>query len=199
MDLKNLDDSSLIKLCGQQPDNKRCIIELLQRFGPIIMQTITWTLRRFSQKAAEEKEDVFQDVFTSLFEHDCMRLKNFDPLKAGFTTYIMTIAKHKAINHLRKSGRCAIDLPDSIEDQVPGNDSIVENNELMGKIHTLLPSLSPGERLFYHFYFEEYTPPETIARILGISIDSVYSKKAKLIEKLKIKMKSIVMENMRNL
>lgn len=199
MDLKNLDDSSLIKLCIQQPDNKRLISELIHRYGSFIMQTIIWTLRRFSPKACEDQEDVFQEVLTSLFEDDCIRLKNFDPLKAGFATYIATISKHRAINHLRKSGKATFDLSDSFEDNSLGNDIMVENNELMERIQEIVPSLSAGDRLFYHFYFEEYLPPEKIAEVLGTSVDSVYSKKAKLIDKLKIKMKSILQENSRSL
>jgi len=43
-------------------------------------------------------EDVAQDVFISVFEN----LKNYDESKAQFSTWIFTIAKNKALNHLRK-------------------------------------------------------------------------------------------------
>jgi RNA polymerase sigma factor (sigma-70 family) len=55
----------------------------------------------------------------------------------------------------------------------------------MEQIGSLLSSLSVKERLFFKFYFEDCMPPEEIAGILGVTIDTVYSKKTKIIEKLK--------------
>lgn len=43
-------------------------------------------------------EDVAQDVFLSAY----INLKTFDANKAQFSTWLFTIAKNKAINHLRK-------------------------------------------------------------------------------------------------
>jgi RNA polymerase sigma-70 factor, ECF subfamily len=197
MNLKNLDDSSLIAMCIENPTNKRYIGELVQRYGPFIMQTVTWTLRRFTGSADDDREDLFQEVVVSLFENKCVRLKNFDSSKAGFATYLSVIAKNRVINHLRRLKKGNVDLTDSFEDSSPGIDLIAETNELLDKIHAVVPTLSAGERLFYYLYFKEFMPPENIAKLLGISIDSVYSKKAKLIDKLKTKMKPILQKDLR--
>lgn len=197
MNLKNLDDSSLIAMCIENPTNKRCIGELVQRYGAFIMQAVTWTLRRFTGSANDDREDLFQEVVVSLFENKCIRLKNFDSSKAGFATYLSAIAKNRVINHLRRLKKGNVDLTDSFEDSSPGVDLIAETNELLDKIHDVVPTLSTGERLFYYLYFKEFMPPENIAKLLGISIDSVYSKKAKLIDKLKTKMKPILQKDLR--
>ena len=55
----------------------------------------------------------------------------------------------------------------------------------MKQIHAVMNSASSKEQLFYSLYFEELVPPEEIAIILNISIDTVYSKKSKIIEKIK--------------
>jgi DNA-directed RNA polymerase specialized sigma24 family protein len=61
----------------------------------------------------------------------------------------------------------------------------VDNEEMMEKIRSMLVEFTAQERLFFHLYFEECMPPETISNVMGVAVDSVYSKKAKIIAKIK--------------
>lgn len=155
------------------------------------MQTITWTFQKYSAKDREETEDVFQEVFVSLFENDSRKLKAYVPGRAGLGTYLMTIARTSAINALnsRKKGR--VEISENIIDEENGF-LPVEDAEMMEKIRGMLVGFTAQERLFYHLYFEECMPPETIANVMGVTIESVYSKKAKIIEKIKKEMRHVI-------
>ena len=63
---------------------------------------------------------------------------------------------------------------------------------MMEKIRGMLVGFTAQERLFYHLYFEECMPPETVANVMGVTVGSVYSKKAKIIEKIRNGMRHVI-------
>jgi RNA polymerase sigma-70 factor (ECF subfamily) len=191
MQLHHADDESLVAQCVARSSDKRALNELIRRYGRLVMQAITWTFQKYSATDREETEDVFQEVFVSLFEHDSRKLKAYVPGRAGLGTYLMTIARTSAINALnnRKKGR--VDISDNLIDEEDGF-LPVEDAEMMDKIRGMLVGFTMQERLFYHLYFEECMPPETVANVMGVTVDSVYSKKAKIIEKIRNGMRHVI-------
>ena len=185
MNLVEADDATLIGLCIADKNNRRFARELIRRYGKIVMQIITWTFHRFAQVIHEDIEDVFQEVFTSLYKDQCKALVRFDPNRAQFGTYVSAIAKHSAINACKRKRYNEDEYTDTIEDDCLDIEKMLENKENIEKIHTVTNTLSTKEHLFYNLYFEEFMPPEEIAEVLTISVDTVYSKKAKIIEKVK--------------
>jgi RNA polymerase sigma-70 factor (ECF subfamily) len=185
MNITEADDATLIGLCIAEKNNERFPRELIRRYGNTVMQTIAWTFRRFSHVVREDVEDVFQEVFTSLYNNECSAIKKFDPIRAQFGTYVSAIARHSAINACRRKRNCEDELTDTIEGNGLEIEKMLENRENMKQIHAVMNSASSKEQLFYSLYFEELVPPEEIAIILNISIDTVYSKKSKIIEKIK--------------
>ena len=184
MQLHLTDDESLVALCVAQSSDKRVLNELISRYGRLVLQTITWTFQRYTVGNTEDIEDVFQEVFLSLFENDSVKLKAFDPCRAGLGAYLRCIARNLAINALHKREKGKVEMTENIIDEEDGF-LAVENEEMMEKIRSMLVDFTGQERLFYHLYFEEFMPPETISDVMGVTVDSVYSKKAKIIEKIK--------------
>ncbi|HUI91210.1 MAG TPA: sigma-70 family RNA polymerase sigma factor [Chitinivibrionales bacterium] len=191
MQIHLTDDASLVARCVAQPPDKGALNELISRYGRLVMQTITWVFRRYSAKDQDEIKDVFQEVFVSLFDGDCRKLKAYVPEKAGLGTYLMTIARTTAINALNRRRKGPVEPPENVIDEEEGFLPL-ENGEIMEKIKGLLVDFSPQERLFYHLYFEECMPPETIATVMGVAVDTIYSKKAKIVQKIKKGMRRVV-------
>lgn len=185
MDLKTIEETALIEHCITDSTDKRILREFIRRYGPMVLQTITWICRRSPATVREDREDIFQEVFASLFEDGAKALRNFDPKQAHFATYLLTITKHLSINACKRKRKNDVELTEDMPEEENDPRMDMENKEMTGKVRELLASFSGLDRLFYHLYFKEYLPPETIARVLGISTDSVYSKKAKLVEKIK--------------
>lgn len=70
------------------------IEELYERYGRTVF---AYLVSRIGDRAAAE--DVHQQIFTELWRrHD-----EFDPARAGLFTWVMTIARSRAVDHLRRS------------------------------------------------------------------------------------------------
>lgn len=192
MQLRHIEDESLVARCTACSTDKRVLNELIERYGRLIMQTITWTFQRYSAAEKEEAEDVFQEVFISLFENDAVKLKAYDPCKAGLGTYLMTIAKSAALNALNKRKRGRIGLSEDLLDETTDALSAVENADLLERMRILLNEFTANERLFYHLYFEECMPPDAVAKVMGVSMETVYSKKSKIVEKIRKGMRNVI-------
>jgi len=184
MQLHHADDQSLVALCVARASDKRVLNELIKRYGALVLQTITWTFQRYTASSKEDIEDVFQEVFISLFENESAKLKAYDRARAGLGTYLSCIARSLAINALNRRKKGNVEITDDIIDEDDGF-IVVDNEEMMDKIKSMLVEFTAQERLFFHLYFEECMPPETISNVMGVAVDSVYSKKTKIIGKIK--------------
>jgi RNA polymerase sigma-70 factor, ECF subfamily len=191
MDVQRIDDAALVTLCASDKADRQVLGEFVRRYGSLVLQTVTWTMRRYCRPDMEECRDVFQDVFASLFENGSCRLKGYNPAKAGMGTYISAIARNAAINGLKKRKKENVELTENMSDEIMEIEMDAGNEELMEKIKMLVSDFTPNERLFYHLYFEECMPPETVAKVMGVSVDSVYSKKAKITGKIKKSMRNV--------
>jgi RNA polymerase sigma-70 factor, ECF subfamily len=192
MELQHIDDASLVDLCISTADDRRVLNELVRRYGRLLLQTISWTFQRYSRADKEDKEDIFQEVFASLFENDSDKLKRFDSSRAGLGTYLATIARNATLNALKRRKKVEVELSENIVDDYIVDFSLVENAEVIEKINGLLEGFTANERLFYHLYFEECMPPEEVSKVMGVSLETVYSKKAKMVEKIKKGLKRVI-------
>jgi RNA polymerase sigma-70 factor (ECF subfamily) len=185
MNRTSCDDATLVSLCAAQRSDAAFPRELIDRYARLVMQTITWTFRRFSSDIREDVEDVFQEVFVSLFKDDCSALARFDPSRASLGTYLCTIARNATINAVKRKKRDSDEDVDAIGEDTLNPEALLEKKDARERIEALLPSLSANERLFFKLYFEDCMPPEEIAGVLNVSTDTVYSKKAKIQEKIR--------------
>ena len=54
------------------------------------------------------------------------------------------------------------------------------------ELRAAIAQLSPSDRLFMDYYYIQELDPEVIARLMSISVNTVYSRKNKIREKLRI-------------
>jgi RNA polymerase sigma-70 factor (ECF subfamily) len=112
-------------------------------------------------KNYETAEDLAADTFMELLVH-----KNRYRFKSSFKTYLFSIARHKAIDHIRKESRYmtvsadAKDGPD-LADFHSMEQEIIATDEKK-RIQNLIASLSENYATYLHLaYFEELTLDET--------------------------------------
>jgi RNA polymerase sigma factor (sigma-70 family) len=159
--------------------------EFVVKYADIVYKAVGITFRRYRHISSPDIEDVFQEVFKTLFSNNRKALKAYDPQKSRFTTYLVTIARNKAMKHLEKYGDVMNELPDTLECEEISQDNFLIQQEQKELLKALLNDLTVKEKLFYQLYFEQALPEDDIGRILGVDTGTVYSKKAKIIEKLK--------------
>ncbi len=125
-------------------------------------------------------EDVAQDVFLNAFR----RLPSFDPARAGFFTWLMTIARNQCINALKKKRpQPSGSLPDCACSRTPHDD--LAEKELFEQLDEALEALPLGQRAT--FVMAEFVglSYDQIAQIEGVEVATIRSRVSRAKERLR--------------
>ncbi len=113
----------------------------------------------------ETAEDLAADTFMELLVH-----KNRYRFKSSFKTYLFSIARHKAIDHIRRERRHPT-LSSDAENarEIEGFESI-EDSVLMSeekkRLHDLMETLPEDYKMYLHLRYLEELSAEEIMRIM---------------------------------
>jgi len=146
--------------------------EFCKRMEPIFMRVFL----RFEDRDLERARDSCQEFFRHLFENDSERLRTFDPKRGvPLDAFLICIATRFAIGRLR--GREAKDrkrwLPiESVQDLPTDLDS-ADVRLILRELAEHAKHLPPEERRVLFYLLLGYRPRE-IAKLLGISVETVY-------------------------
>jgi RNA polymerase sigma-70 factor (ECF subfamily) len=78
-----------------------------------------------------------------------------------------------------------VDVIEKVSNPQPQPDEELSKKEYGEIIEELTSDLNTNDKLFLKLYYKEDISPEEIAEILKITVNTVYSKKNRIIEKLK--------------
>jgi len=140
------DERKLIKDCLAK--NENAWDSFVERYSSLITSAIYKSLRRHSLPSKNHVEDIFQNVFLSLFENNSRKIRRF---KWGcrLGTWLYTIASHITFDYLRKQKKTpelislngithdGVSLGDKVPNGKPLPDDIlerVEENRIVEKI-----------------------------------------------------------------
>jgi RNA polymerase sigma factor (sigma-70 family) len=159
----------------------------VKHFSRLIYHSIYKTLRVNDKPTApDDVNDLFQDIFTAFCADRCKKLRVFDPEKGlTLSSWIRMIAVRTTIDHIRKSKDTASleDIP--IAPSQPGNQESVMDRESQESLQGLLEELPVKDKLLIELSYMRELPPEEVARMLHISVGAFYTRKNRIIEKLK--------------
>lgn len=129
-------------------------------------------------------EDLAQDVFLTAFA----KLKAFDPARSRFSTWLLTIARNKAINALKKKRPRALAVPPERLDNVTPAETIAQRETSVELDRALMALPSRQRRAFVLVEFEGL-PYEQAAQIEATRVGTIKSRvhraKARLAEVLR--------------
>ena len=152
-----------------------CVLKVLRRYGALF--------------STEDLDDLVNDVWVTLLRDDMKKLRQYDAQR-GFriASFIGLVATNTTIDHLRSRQAEATPLDQVMEDyaslaQVAPRDS-VEDREQAALAREALNRLTSDEREFVFEVFHSERSPEELARTLGVTTNTVYSRKFKVREKL---------------
>lgn len=156
----------------------------VQRYAPVILAAIRRILSARGQSANQQiAEDISQDVFVRLINNDFGLLRTYDPSRASLPTWLTIIARSCAIDFLRRR-----QLPTVPLDQAPAvaAPAQAQAQEPSSAAEHLPPSLlSPRQKLILKLIYDRQMDTSAIAKLLGISAQTVRSTKNKAIERLR--------------
>lgn len=160
----------------------------VNQYSKLIYHTIYKTLRVNDKPTRpDDVNDLFQEVFASLCADNSKKLRMFDPEKgcSSLASWLRMITVRMTIDHLRKNKPTAsIDELPTEPAQVGDQEDIIDK-ESLNHLRSMLEKLHAKDKLLVELFFMRELPPEEVAQILHISVGAFYTRKNRVIEKLK--------------
>ncbi len=175
---------------GSRAQRDRLWAEFVRRYERLIVSCVVKALRRYGATfSRDDLDDLVGDVWLVLLRDDMKKLRQYDAQR-GFriASFVGLVATNATIDHLRARQAEAAPLDEVIEDYAalraePVRDTVVER-EQAALAQAALARLSTEERAFVVDCFREERSPEELARALGVTTNTVYSRKFKIRETL---------------
>jgi RNA polymerase sigma-70 factor (ECF subfamily) len=158
--------------------------EFQRRYALLVRSCIRSVTRRVGAATCEDDREIEAIFLCSLFVRDMKRLRAFDPELGRLSTWIGRLAANCAHDYVRALHRkapqqAAAELEDVVCERRDPFEHAVDRERAQLAARTL-ESFSELDRRFASLYFGEGLPPSDVARLLNISLSTVYSKKNKL-------------------
>lgn len=152
--------------------------ELIERYEALVWTVVHGILPNF-----HDCEEVCADVFVSLWKSD------FDPSKIGAKSFIITLSKRRAVDHLRRFGGSNDELEDldsglDLEDEVA---SKIDSENIAAVINSLPP---PDDEIFTRRYYYNQRIKQ-IASDLGLTAGYVKSRLERAKDDIRKKLSSL--------
>ncbi len=167
--------------------DERAWAVFFRRFRPLIASCAVRTSHQTGiWLNAEELNDLVSEVSINMLARDHRRLRLYRP-EAGtsLSTWVGLIATSTTRDYLRRKRRdrstsSSYEELDEICSSYPGPEEILVDRESRALVDATLSGLSARDQEFVEMYFSEAKTPQEIADQMGISVATVYSKKAKI-------------------
>ena len=160
--------------------------EFQKRYDRLIHRCITKVTRRFASIVSQDDvREIYATLYLSLLSNDRRKLRSFDPERGNrFSSWIGLLSINCAYDYLRSLKREppkeqlaeAAELPN----EAPDAFEMTADRQRATIVATAFQGFSEKDRLFAALYFGEGMDPAEIARRMGISVKTVYSKKHKI-------------------
>jgi RNA polymerase sigma-70 factor (ECF subfamily) len=171
---------------GLLRDDPQCWSSFFNRYDRLIYRCITRVTARFPGVINQEDvREIYANVVVNLLHRDKRKLRTYDPSRGSkLGSWIGLIAINTAYDYLRALSRqpASGSLSEASERPTPteGPFERVVAREQLKQLARTLRGFSERDRLFVSLYYLEEKDPEEIAKIMGISVKTVYTKKHKL-------------------
>lgn len=148
--------------------------------------------RRGARDAAQEVDDLSQEVLLLLFDDDARILRAWDPTRGRSLTSFVGLVAEREAGHVLRSGRRSPWAQDPTEDawfdespsDAPGADVKVASREAFDAIWgRLSQELTPRGRDLFDRLIVDEQPVEDVCAALGMQRDAVYAWRSRLLRR----------------
>jgi RNA polymerase sigma factor (sigma-70 family) len=126
-----------------------------------------------------DAEDVVQDVFVKLCQHDFRLLRSYDAPRARITTWLTVVANSAAVDHLRRLRRRTENIDEMPEALLAVDPVVREELKLPDGM------LSPRQALVLELLYQRDMTPGEAAEAIGVDPQTVRSMHHKALVKLR--------------
>jgi len=191
---KDETEQALLSRCLKKEDPSAWE-RFVQRYSNLIWSSIHRTFRSYSfSSIPEDAEDVYSAVFLSLLEDDFRRLRQFQRRNAcSLGTWLAVVAVNRSIDFLRrqKRRRCLVSLDDEtlflepITDGRLNAETLLIEQQRTAALANAAAALSSQEKHLLELVLSDRHSAEETARALGTTVEAFYTRKHRLIDKIK--------------
>jgi RNA polymerase sigma-70 factor (ECF subfamily) len=156
------------------------------RYGRLIQSCIHRVLARFPGVARpEDGAEVSSMLYVQLLANNRNKLRSFAPERGSkLGTWLGLLATHSAYDFLRTLRRVprSVELTEAedLASEALDASEVTLNRERAARVSSVLAEFTAKDREFVELYFGEGLEPDEVARRMGISVKTVYSKKHKI-------------------
>ncbi len=193
-------DNELIKRCLHNGD-REAWETFVRRYSRLIWNSIHKTFHSyFFQYTNEDIEDIYSSLFLSLVEKDFKKLRQFKGKNAcSVSTWLTIITVRLTIDYMRKDKRHYVlksdqedrDIWESIPDSKSRADKLVEEKQMGESLKISVGTLSSRDEMIYDMLYNKGYSPEDTAKKLGLTVSAVYTRKHRIIGKIKKNIKDM--------
>ncbi len=192
--MSNTKDQGLIKECCE--GRNRSVELFIREYSGLIYYIVKKTfLIRMVPFTPQDIEDIHHSIFVELFKNDCAKLKQFKGLNGcSFAAWLKVVCINYTLNCFRKKGpdgyfeqhrQLAFKDIDDVDLQSDNILSLMERKEQKALIEKAVSKLTPRERLFFKFHYEQEISMSQLPDIMNVPPQTLYSIKHRFIQKLK--------------
>jgi len=166
------------------------------KYERLVLSCIRKVMRRYGAAFNDEDiEDLVSATAVNIVKDDYKKLRAFDPSRGyKLSSWVGLIATNTAHDALRRRAPTELWAAAALDDTAPvplQSDEALASDTLETQdeariLRSAVAQLSPSDRLFVDYYYVQELEPEVIARLMSISVNTVYSRKNKIREKLRI-------------
>jgi RNA polymerase sigma-70 factor (ECF subfamily) len=130
-----------------------------------------------------DAEELVQETLTAVWR----RAGQFDPSKAGFTTWLFTIARNRSIDRIRRERRPALDPEEPMLQPEPETapDTAYEQGQEAGRLKAAIGNLPPEQSELIRLAYYEELAHSAIAARLDMPVGTVKSRIRLAMQKLR--------------
>jgi len=166
------------------------------KYERLVISCIRKVMRRYGAAFNDEDlEDLVSATALNIVKDDYKKLRAFDATRGyKLSSWIGLIATNTAHDALRRRAPTEVWAAVALDDTAPvplaseqqlASEALEAEDEAR-ELRAAIAQLSPADRLFMDYYYVQELEPEVIARLMSISVNTVYSRKNKIREKLRI-------------
>jgi RNA polymerase sigma-70 factor (ECF subfamily) len=166
------------------------------RYERLVASCIRKVMLRYGAHFNEEDlEDLVSATALNILKDDYKKLRAFDASRGyKLSSWVGLIATNTAHDALRRRAPTEVWSAVALDDTAPLKlesdqalaSEVLETDEEMRELRGAVAQLSASDQLFVDYYYVQELEPEVIAQLMSISINTVYSRKNKVREKLRL-------------
>ena len=157
------------------------------QYSALVYHTIRKTFSLYhTEPRTDLVEDLYQDVFLTVLKDDFKKLRQFRGDRGcSLASWLRVVAARLTIDFLRQQRPPTVEVTDSLPSARPDPPNSLIDNEQGAQLSEALEGLPPRDRLFVDLCFRQSLPSEEIASIFRVSVSAAYTKKSRILAKLR--------------